>query len=96
MVERYGLRAVHRHGHMAELLFTFGLAFVIGEVVPLIWGRNPVPYRVPAALDFPLFHVGGTDYPAYRVFMMAVSLACSWRCSPPCRAPGWAWSCARR
>ncbi len=75
VVERYGLRAVHRHGHMAELLFTFGLAFVIGEVVPLIWGRSPVEYHVPAALDFPLFHVGGTAYPAYRVFMMAVSLA---------------------
>ena len=73
-VERYGLRAVHRHGHMAELLFTFGLAFVIGEVVPLVWGRDPVPYQVPPALDFALFHVGGTAYPAYRVFMMAVSL----------------------
>ncbi len=75
VVERYGLRAVHRHGHMAELLFTFGLAFVIGEIVPLIWGRSPVPYKVPDALDFPLFYVGGTAYPAYRVFMMAVSLA---------------------
>jgi branched-chain amino acid transport system permease protein len=74
VVERYGLRAVHRHGHMAELLFTFGLAYVIGEVVPLIWGRSPVPYRVPAILDFALFRIGGTDYPAYRVFMMAVSL----------------------
>ncbi len=74
LLERYGLRAVHRHGHMAELLFTFGLAFVIGEVVPLVWGRNPVPYVVPPALDFPLFHVGDTAYPAYRVFMMAVSL----------------------
>jgi len=29
LVERYGLRNVHRHGHVAELLFTFGLAFVI-------------------------------------------------------------------
>ncbi len=75
VVERYGLRAVHRYGHMAELLFTFALAFVVGEVVPLIWGRNPVPYRVPALLDFPLFSLGGTEYPAYRVFMMAVSLA---------------------
>lgn len=75
VVERYGLRAVHKHGHMAELLFTFGLAFVIGEVVPLIWGRSPVPYRVPSSLDFPLFYVGSTAYPAYRVFMMAISLA---------------------
>ncbi len=74
MVERYGLRSVHRYGHVAELLFTFGLAFVIGEVVPLIWGRNPVPYKVPEALDFALFTLGGTSYPAYRVFMMAVSV----------------------
>lgn len=75
LVERYGLRRVHRHGHMAELLFTFGLAFVIGEIVPLVWGRDPVDYRVPALLDFPLFHLGNIAYPAYRVFMMAVSLA---------------------
>ena len=47
LVERYGLRAVHKHGHLAELLFTFGLAYIIGEIVPLIWGRSPVPYRYP-------------------------------------------------
>ncbi len=74
-VERWGLRTVHRHGHVAELLFTFGLAFIIGEVVPLIWGRNPVPYRVPAELDFALFQVGGNAYPAYRLFMMGVAIA---------------------
>ena len=75
VVERYGLRTVHKHGHLAELLFTFGLAFIIGEVVPLIWGRTPVPYRVPAALDFPLFAIAGNAYPAYRLFMMGVALA---------------------
>ena len=75
VVERYGLRTVHKHGHVAELLFTFGLAFIIGEVVPLIWGRTPVPYRVPAELDFPLFSIAGNAYPAYRLFMMAVAVA---------------------
>ena len=75
IVERYGLRAVHKHGHVAELLFTFGLAFIIGEVVPLIWGRNPVPYRVPASLDFSLFSIGNNAYPAYRLFMMGVAIA---------------------
>ena len=75
LVERYGLRTVHKHGHLAELLFTFGLAFIIGEVVPLIWGRTPVPYRVPPALDFPLFSIAGNAYPAYRLFMMAVAIA---------------------
>src|SRR5438105_13940587 len=36
LVERYGLRFVHRHGHVAELMFTFGLAFVIEEGVQKI------------------------------------------------------------
>jgi branched-chain amino acid transport system permease protein len=35
--ERFGLRTVHKFGHVAELLFTFGLAYVIEEVVHLIW-----------------------------------------------------------
>ena len=75
LVERWGLRTVHRHGHVAELLFTFGLAFIIGEVVPLVWGRIPVPYKVPPVLDFPLFRIAGNAYPAYRLFMMAVAVA---------------------
>lgn len=74
LVEQYGLRTVHKHGHLAELLFTFGLAMIIGEVIQLIWGRWPVAYRVPESLDFPLFSIGGTAYPAYRMFMMGVSL----------------------
>src|SRR4026208_546525 len=32
LVERFGLRRVHKFGHVPELLFTFGLAFVIEEV----------------------------------------------------------------
>ena len=47
LVERYGLRRAHASGHVAELLFTFGLAFVIEEVVHLIWGKTPVPYACP-------------------------------------------------
>src|ERR1700751_5318151 len=33
LIERFGLRNVHKHGHVAELLFTFGLAYVIEELV---------------------------------------------------------------
>src|ERR1700758_519840 len=29
LIEMYGLRRVHKNGHIAELLFTFGLAFII-------------------------------------------------------------------
>jgi branched-chain amino acid transport system permease protein len=75
LVERWGLRTVHKHGHVAELLFTFGLAYLIDEAVHLIWGRQAVPYRVPPELDGPLFQIIGSQYPIYRGFMMLVSVA---------------------
>ena len=75
LVERYGLRRVHRFGHVPELLFTFGLAYLIEEVVHLIWGRIAVDYRIPPALDFGAFEIFESRYPAYRLFMMAVSIA---------------------
>lgn len=74
-IERWGLRTVHRFGHVAELLFTFGLALVIEEAVQLVWGRSPVPYVVPPELDFPIVTLFGTNYPAYKAFMVLVSVA---------------------
>ncbi len=74
LTERYGLRTVHKYGHVAELLFTFGLAYIIEEIVHLIWGRAPVEYKIPAVLDFSAFSIYSTQYPAYRVFMMLVSV----------------------
>lgn len=74
LVERYGLRRVHRFGHVAELIFTFGVAVVIEEVVALVWGRPAKSYDVPAVLDFPLFHLFRTSFPAYKAFMLAVAV----------------------
>lgn len=74
LVERYGLRTVHRHGHVAELLFTFGLAFVIEEVVQMVWGKLPVDYRVPTSLDFTAFTVFSTNYPAYKMFELLTAI----------------------
>ena len=74
-IERYGLRRVHPNGHVAEILFTFGLAYVIEEVVTMIWGRNAVANNVPGVIDFPLFTVFGSTFPAYKGLMMAISIA---------------------
>jgi branched-chain amino acid transport system permease protein len=74
LIERYGLRNVHRHGPVAELLFTFGLAFVIEEVVQMIWGKAPMDYRVPPSLEFTAFRVFSTNYPAYKMFELAAAI----------------------
>ena len=72
-IEIYGLRRAHQNGHIAELLFTFGLFFIIERGVQMAWGMLPVPYRVPAGLDFPLFSHYGINFPAYRAFMLLVA-----------------------
>lgn len=72
--EKYFLRRVHKFGHVPELLITFGLSYIILELVQLVWGRSSVDYRVPMALDGPLFTLFGTQFPMYRGFMMGVAL----------------------
>lgn len=73
-IERFGLRSVHKHGHIPELLFTFGLSYVIVELVQLFFGKAPVPYKIPAALEGSLFTLYTTTFPIYRGFMMLVAL----------------------
>jgi branched-chain amino acid transport system permease protein len=72
--EKYCLRRVHKFGHVPELLITFGLSFIILEMVQLVWGTSSVDYRVPSALEGPLFTLYGTQFPAYRGFMMLVAV----------------------
>lgn len=75
LVERFGLRTVHKFGHVAELLFTFGLAFIIEEAVQMIWGKVAVDYRVPELLNFPAFTLFETTFPAFKMFMLVMSVA---------------------
>ncbi|OGK95925.1 MAG: ABC transporter permease [Candidatus Rokubacteria bacterium RIFCSPHIGHO2_12_FULL_73_22] len=74
LVERHGLRRVHRFGHVAELIFTFGVAVLIEEIVQAVWGRVAKSYEVPALLDFPLFTLFETSFPAFKAFMLLISV----------------------
>ena len=55
--ERFFLRRVHKFGHVPELLITFGLSFVIVELVLLIWGRTAVDFSPPEVLRGPVFTI---------------------------------------
>ena len=55
--ERYALRRVHKFGHVPELLITFGLSYLILELVGLIWGRQALNFQPPVSLQGPLFTV---------------------------------------
>ncbi len=73
-LERWLLRPLHQRGHVAELLFTFGLAFLVEEGVKLVWGTGAVDYRFPAALEGSLFQWFGSPYPMYKGFMVLVAV----------------------
>ncbi len=57
--ERTSLRKVHKFGHVPELLITFGLSYIILELVQLVWGRSAVEFRPAEMLQgsaFTLLH----------------------------------------
>jgi branched-chain amino acid transport system permease protein len=72
LIERFLLQKAHKGGHVAELLLTFGVFYVLGELVRLIWGSNPLPVPVPPILtgDIPFM---GMTYPIYRLFILLFS-----------------------
>lgn len=74
LFERLVLSRVHRHGHVHEMLATFGLAALMVEAVQLVWGRGPLETRIPELLQGPIFVWQGTAFPAYRAFMMLMAL----------------------
>lgn len=74
-IERYGLRRVHQYGHVPELIFTFGLALLIEEVVQFFWGKSQMAYDAPEVLQFALFSIGQNSVSAYKIFMIFVSVA---------------------
>jgi branched-chain amino acid transport system permease protein len=83
--ERFVLRRVHAAGPVAELLTTFGLAYVVLELVQLVWGRAAVPFNPPPELQGPaitLVHsaAGGLDVywrSAPTAVCQAVGTSCS-------------------
>lgn len=74
LIERYGLRRVHKYGHVPELIFTFGLALLIEEVVQFFWGKSQMAYSEPEALNFAAFAIAGNSFPAYKVFMIFIAM----------------------
>jgi len=73
LVERFLLRKAHQFGHSHELLLTFGLAYIILEIVKWIWGTGSHPMNAPVRLDESL-PILGQVYPTYRLFICALGL----------------------
>ena len=71
VVERLLLRHLYERDHLMQLLFTFALVLLLGDLVKMIWGtdQHSVPY--PPGLDGAV-DLGITSYPSYLLFLCAV------------------------
>jgi branched-chain amino acid transport system permease protein len=67
LFERYCLRRVHKFGHVPELLITFGLSYVMLELVQLIWGRVAVEALPPPSLRGPAFTIVNSSVDGLRL-----------------------------
>jgi branched-chain amino acid transport system permease protein len=73
VIERFLLRRVHVLGHVHELLLTFGIAFIISELVKWVWGTAPLPMEIKGFLDGNV-NLFGVIYPTYRLFVLFCSI----------------------
>jgi len=73
LVERFLLRKVHRFGHVHDLLLTFGVFYIVGEIVKWFWGNDPLRVPVPPSLSGSILIMEFT-YPVYRLFILLVAV----------------------
>jgi len=75
LFERHFLRRVHKFGHVPELLITFGLSYVILELVQLVWGRSAVEFQPPEVLRGPVFTLVNSSVDGLRLVFGAAPAA---------------------
>jgi branched-chain amino acid transport system permease protein len=73
LIERVLLPAVRRD-ELGQVLLTFGLLLIAGDLALVIWGGKPEFLRKPEALG-EMWHIAGLAFPAYRLVLIAVGLA---------------------
>jgi branched-chain amino acid transport system permease protein len=73
LLDRFGLRFLVGRSPLDMVLLTFGITFVVADVVQTVWGTQAHTIDPPSVL------AGSTDlgvatYPTYRLFVIAVGL----------------------
>jgi branched-subunit amino acid ABC-type transport system permease component len=67
-LERFLLSRLYDKEHLLQLLFTFALVLVMGDVVKMIWGSEQFSVDYPPALAGAV-NLGFVQYPAYLLFL---------------------------
>jgi branched-chain amino acid transport system permease protein len=72
VVEVSVIRPLYDRDLISSLLLTFGLMLVLHGVIKFVWGVGSRSVTTPALFDFTV-PLGLVDYPAYRLFVIAMA-----------------------
>ena len=73
-VEAAFLRRLYKEDPALGLLFTFGLALFLEQMVRFLWGTQGLPFDIPEALRG-VWQLGPIVYSKYRYFILACAFA---------------------
>ncbi len=73
VVERTMLRHLYDRDHLYQLLFTFALVMIVGDLVRFTWGTQVLSVSLPAGFKGAV-NLGIAYYPSYRLFLCAVGV----------------------
>lgn len=73
LIDRYGLRFLVGRSPLDMVLLTFGITFVVADVVQTVWGTEARTIDPPAVLAGTT-DLGVATYPTYRLFVIAMGL----------------------
>src|SRR6218665_2283141 len=68
------IRRLYRQDHLTQVLATFALILIFNESVRIVWGVQPLPYDMPAALSGSVPIVGDLRYSAYRLALIVAGV----------------------
>src|ERR1700753_1249866 len=74
-VEVIAMRRLYGRDHLDHVLGTFGLILFFNELTRIIWGPDGMTLPLPAAMLTAVQVLPGVYYPAYRLVIIAVTLA---------------------
>jgi branched-subunit amino acid ABC-type transport system permease component len=74
VIETVLIRRVYLREHLQQLLLTFALIYIIGDVVKFVWGITPKSVSRPPFLQASIVVPGGS-FPVYNLFVIGLAAA---------------------
>ncbi len=71
LVERFLLRRLYHREELSQLLFTYALVLILGDVAKIIWGVDQLSVSRPAVLKGAV-EIFGQYFPKYNVFILFI------------------------